>query len=132
MWICCSRKSRPRNRWYPSLLERLPGAKNVDYLRDLPQAFAAPDRQLEVAVELLLENAREHCGQSSIPNAAFNISSVLLNGPYDGSRPAMSWSRTARVSAFGCSFTSSSSVHVSPRVMPCIFKLAIDIHGLIK
>ena len=95
------------------------GAEEVDDFRDLSQVLAASNCKFEVSRELLLENAREHGGQSSIANAAFSISSVLLNGPYDGSRPAMSRSRTARVSALGYSFASSSSVRVSPRVMPC-------------
>ena len=99
--------------------KRLLGAEKVDDLCDLPQVLAAPDCPHKVSGELLLEDACEHGGQSSISNAAFSISSVLLNGPYDGSSPAMSRSRTARVSALGYSFASSSSVQVSPRVMPC-------------
>ena len=47
-------------------------------------------------------------GQSSMSSIDFSISSVLSNGPYDGSRPAMSRSRMARVSALG--MCSSSSV----------------------
>ena len=89
--------------------QRSLSAEQINDGRYLFQTFSATDRKLEVARELLREDAAQHGGQSSIAKAAFSISSVLLNGPYVGSVPAMSRSRIARVSAFGVSLSSSSS-----------------------
>lgn len=92
-----------------TLRKWLLGAEKINDRVDLFEAFAALDGKLEVARELLFEDNIKHNGQSSMSSAALSISSVLLNGPYDGSRPAMSRSRIARVSALGACSSSSDT-----------------------
>ena len=96
--------------------KRLSGAEQINDGCYLLQAFPASQGAFKVAGELFLENAHQHGNQSSMANAALSISFVLSNGPYDGSSPAMSRSRTARVVAFGMSFPSLITIwHGKPR-----------------
>ena len=84
-------------------------AEKINDSSYLLKAFTAPDSKFEVARELLFEDCGEHDGQSSMSNADLSISSTLLNGPYEGSNPAISRSRTARVSALGMCSSSSGN-----------------------
>lgn len=89
--------------------KRLPGAEKFDYMHYLARVFALLEYTLEIFFEARFVNGRKHIRQSFIKSA--NISSTLSNGPYDGSRPAMSRSRIARVSAFGmCSSFSGTCI----------------------
>ena len=91
--------------------KRLLGSEKINDCGNLFEAFASLDSKLKVARELLSEDSGKHNGQSSMSSADLSISSVLSNGPYDGSRPAMSRSRTARVSALGmCSSFSGTCI----------------------
>lgn len=102
-----SRKSMVAQIWRKRLLR----AEKINDSSYLLKAFTAPDSKFEVARELLFEDSGKHNVQSSMASAALSISSVLLNGPYEGSRPAMSRSRIARVSAFGmCSSFSGTCI----------------------
>lgn len=85
-----------------------PVAKELDDTHDLLQILASPNRPPDIALKGCRIDRGEHGGQSFMMSA--NISSVLSNGPYIGSVPARTRSRTARVSALGYSFASSSSV----------------------
>ena len=89
--------------------KRLSRLEKIDDGSCLLKAFTAPDSKFEVARELLFEDSGKHNVQSSMSSAALSISSVLSKGPYDGSRPAMSRSRTARVSALGICSSSSGT-----------------------
>lgn len=91
--------------------KRLPGSEKINDCGNLFEAFASLDSKLKVTRELLFEDSGKHNSQSSMSSADLSISSVLSNGPYDGSRPAMSRSRIARVSAFGmCSSFSGTCI----------------------
>ena len=91
--------------------KRLLGSEKVNDCGNLFEAFASLDSKLKVARELLSEDSGKHNSQSSMSSADLSISSVLSNGPYDGSRPAMSRSRIARVSALGmCSSFSGNCI----------------------
>lgn len=91
--------------------KRLLGSEKINDCGNLFETFASLDSKLEVARELPSEDSGKHNSQSSMSSAALSISSVLSNGPYDGSRPAMSRSRMARVSALGmCSSFSGTCI----------------------
>ena len=75
------------------------GAKKPDDVLNLCRVLASLDNTFEVFLEIRFVDWRKHTRQSFIKSA--NISSTLLKGPCEGSNPAMSRSRTARVSALG-------------------------------
>ena len=83
------------------------GAKKPDDVLNLCRVLASLDNTFEVFLEIRFVDWRKHTRQSFIKSA--NISSTLLNGPYEGSNPAMSRSRTARVSALGMCSSSSGT-----------------------
>ena len=91
--------------------KRLFGAEKIDDGRNLMRIFSATHGTFVASHEFFSEYARKHGSQSSIASIALNISSVLSNGPYVGSVPAIMRSRTARVSALGmCSSFSGTCI----------------------
>lgn len=89
--------------------KRLLGAEKIDDGRNLMRIFSATHGTFVASHEFFSEYARKHGSQSSIASIALNISSVLSNGPYVGSVPAIMRSRTARVSALGMCSSSSGT-----------------------
>ena len=89
--------------------KRLFGAEKIDDGRNLMRIFSATHGTFVASHEFFSEYARKHGSQSSIASIALNISSVLSNGPYVGSVPAIMRSRTARVSALGMCSSSSGT-----------------------
>lgn len=91
------------------------GAKKPDDVLNLCRVLASLDNTFEVFLEIRFVDWRKHTRQSFIKSA--NISSTLLKGPCEGSNPAMSRSRMARVSALGMcsSFSGNCMGNGKPR-----------------